>query len=159
MKKILFYRAWFYFRTGWSVYLTFVFAAVNTITVTYYLAIENISFLKDIFSSLEFYILTVSAIGIPTVVVAGYIHYKRSSAYTAEADIAVETNPHFRRMLLNTEITLSLYAKLSDLLIKISENAKLTDDEKKELTAVKKEVQDYLEKKTVNFDKEFNSKL
>ena len=30
------FRAWFYFRNGWSLYFAFIFAAINTLTVTYY---------------------------------------------------------------------------------------------------------------------------
>ena len=42
MKSNLAFRAWFYFRQGWSTYFAFIFAAINTLTVTYYLAIEKI---------------------------------------------------------------------------------------------------------------------
>ena len=59
------FRAWFYFRQGWSTYFAFIFAAINTLTVTYYLAIENYPFLKTIFPSFEQYILIVVLVGIP----------------------------------------------------------------------------------------------
>ena len=35
------FRAWFYFRNGWSLYFGFIFAAINTLTVTFYLAIDK----------------------------------------------------------------------------------------------------------------------
>ena len=43
------FRGWFYFRQGWSMYFAFLFAAVNTLTVTYYLAIERYPLLHDLF--------------------------------------------------------------------------------------------------------------
>ena len=44
-KKKLGFRAWFYLRTGYAQYFAFIFAAINTLTVTYFLAIENYPFL------------------------------------------------------------------------------------------------------------------
>ena len=35
------FRGWYYFRMGWSTYFAFMFAAINTLTVTFYLAIEK----------------------------------------------------------------------------------------------------------------------
>ena len=51
MGKNLGFRAWFYFRNGWSMYFAFMFAAINTLTVTYFLAIERVPFLTTIFPS------------------------------------------------------------------------------------------------------------
>ena len=72
------FRAWFYFRQGWSTYFAFVFAAINTLTVTYYLAIENYPFLKSIFPSFEQYIIIVVIVGIPLLIGIGYAHYKKT---------------------------------------------------------------------------------
>ena len=57
------FRAWFYFRQGWSTYFAFIFAAINTLTVTYYLAIENYPVLQEIFPTFGHYVITVIAIG------------------------------------------------------------------------------------------------
>ena len=51
MKGRIVYRSWYYFRTGWATYFAFILAAINTLTVTYYLAIENLPMLKEIFPS------------------------------------------------------------------------------------------------------------
>ena len=53
------FRGWFYFRMGWSTYFAFILAALNTLTVTYYLAIESYPSLKSIFPSFEQYIVIV----------------------------------------------------------------------------------------------------
>ncbi|NDF36037.1 MAG: hypothetical protein EB154_09395, partial [Nitrosopumilaceae archaeon] len=76
---------------GWSTYVAFLFAAINTLTVTYYLAIEKAPTLKEIFPSFLSYVFIVTAIGIPFLVAIGYLHFKKSSAYKAEADISFES--------------------------------------------------------------------
>ena len=91
MLKNLPFRAWYYFRQGWGTYFSFVLAAVNTLTVTYYLAIEEAPILKEIFPSFIFYIIFTISIGIPLLIFIGYIHYKKTPSYVAEADITVES--------------------------------------------------------------------
>ena len=111
MQKHRGFRAWFYFRNGWSLYFAFIFAAINTLTVTYYLAIEKIPSLQIIFPSFLHYIVIVIIIGIPFLVFIGYAHYKRTAAFRSEVDISIETNPYQRRMVVNTESILRLNLK------------------------------------------------
>ena len=59
MNRNLGFRGWFYFRMGWSTYFVFLLAAINTLTVTYFLAIDNYPFLKDIFPSFEQYVVII----------------------------------------------------------------------------------------------------
>ena len=129
MSRSIGFRGWFYFRQGWSVYFAFIFAAINTLTVTYFLAIENYPFLKEIFPSFFHYIVIVVTVGIPCLILIGYAHYKRTPSFKAEADIQVEANPHFRRTLINTELMLAMFLEISQLTIKLSNNEKLNDNE------------------------------
>ena len=78
MREAIPFRAWFYFRMGWATYFAFIFAAVNTLTVTYFLAIENYPSLQVVFPSFAYYIVIVSLIGVPLLVAIGYIHFKKS---------------------------------------------------------------------------------
>ena len=133
MSRNVGFRGWFYFRQGWSVYFAFIFAAINTLTVTYFLAIENYPFLKEIFPSFFHYIVIVVTVGIPCLILIGYAHYKRTPSFKAEADIQVEANPHFRRTLINTELMLAMFLEISQLTIKLSNNEKLNDNEIKRL--------------------------
>ena len=55
MKKKLPFRSWYYFRMGWATYFAFIIAGTNTMVVTYYLAIEEASFLKEILPSFTIY--------------------------------------------------------------------------------------------------------
>jgi len=135
------FRGWFYFRQGWSVYFAFIFAAINTLTVTYFLAIENYPFLKEIFPSFFHYIVIVVTVGVPCLILIGYAHYKRTPSFKAEADIQVEANPHFRRTLINTELMLVMFLEISRLTIKLSNNEKLTENEIKKLNDLQEDFQ------------------
>ena len=141
MRNNLGFRGWFYFRQGWSVYFAFIFAAVNTLTVTYFLAIDNYPFLKDIFPSFIHYVAVIVLIGIPLLVLVGYAHYKRTASFKAEADIHIEANPHMRRILTNTEFMLTMSLQLSELSMKLMNNEKLTSDEMNNLKQLQIEFQ------------------
>tara|TARA_Y100000741_G_C17930846_1_gene427656 strand:- start:17 stop:529 length:513 start_codon:yes stop_codon:yes gene_type:complete len=133
------FRAWYYFRMGWSTYFAFIFAAINTLTVTYYLAIENYPSLKEIFPSFEVYIIIICSIGIPLLTIIGYTHYKRTKARKAEVDILIETNPYVLRTLVNSDMSVILNLKMLTLLQKIGED-KLTDEQKKEIQEIENEL-------------------
>ena len=90
MARNLGFRAWFYFRNGWSLYFAFIFAAINTLTVTYYLAVEKYPDLNWIFPTFLHYIVVVCVTGVPFLIFVGYIHYKRTAARKAEVDISYE---------------------------------------------------------------------
>ena len=147
MSRSIGFRGWFYFRQGWSVYFAFIFAAVNTLTVTYFLAIENYPILKEVFPSFSHYIVIVVAIGIPCLVLIGYAHYKKTASYKAEADITIETNPHFRRILQNTEVLLPSYITL--LVVKISKNEKLSEDDMNQISNLKNNLDEHIKKRKV----------
>lgn len=48
--------------------------AVNTLTITYFLAIERYPILVSIFPSFIQYVLIASSIGIPILILVGYAH-------------------------------------------------------------------------------------
>ena len=140
MRKNIGFRSWFYFRTGWSMYFAFVLSAVNTLTVTYYLAVEKVPFLVEIFPTFVHYVLIFAAIGIPLLITTGYAHFKRTSARKAEVDISVETNPYMIRTLVNSEYILKLNLILSNTLLKIKKKKKLSETEIKELSSIQTEL-------------------
>ena len=143
MKENMGFRSWFYFRQGWSTYFAFIFAAINTIVVTYYLAIENIPELKVIFPSFYVYLITTSAIGIPLLIFVGYAHQKKTSSYKAEADIYFESNPHSSRMYNNIELILQLNLKLVNLLLLDYEKNNVSNEKLDELIKLKNEIETY----------------
>ena len=149
MSRSIGFRGWFYFRQGWSVYFAFIFAAVNTLTVTYFLAIENYPILKEVFPSFSHYIVIVVAIGIPCLVLIGYAHFKRTASFKAEADITIEANPHLRRILQNTEVLLPSYITLLELVVKISKNEKLSEDDMNQISNLKNNLDEHIKKRKV----------
>ena len=148
------FRAWFYFRQGWSTYFAFIFAAINTLTVTYYLAIENYPFLKTIFPSFEQYILMVVLVGIPLLVLVGYAHYKKTPSYRAEADVWMESNPYQARVLVNTQFTLALNMKLTDVLLKLSSNQEITQKEIEEIKKIQSKFLEHIDDRTISNKKD-----
>lgn len=162
MGQNLGFRAWFYFRQGWTVYFAFLFAALNTLTVTYYLAIEKVPELQIIFPSFIQYILIMVSVGIPSLVIIGYIHYKKTNAYKSEADIHSESNPYMSRMVVNSEMIIQLNLELTNLLIKLVNNEKLTTDETNEIILLQKKLSKYsskrifADKKDLDFFKEID---
>ena len=148
--KGLGFRGWFYFRVGWSTYFAFIFAAINTLTVTYFLAIENYPFMKEIFPSFEQYVIIVVSIGIPLLGFTGYAHYKKTRAFRSEADVWVESNPYQARWLVNTEMILALSLKLTEFILKLSKGEKLNDNQLKELTDLQKKFSDHTSSRTLD---------
>jgi len=92
------FRSWFYFRMGYSQYFVFIFGLLNTFTLTYYLVIDNYPALIAIFPSFTYYIVICTVVGFPLLILAGYIHMRRSSAYRSEVEIWVESNPYVYRL-------------------------------------------------------------
>jgi len=127
---------------GWTTYFAFIFAAINTLTVTYFLAIDSYPILKEIFPTFIVYVAIVVTVGIPVLITIGYVHYKRTPSFRAEASVQVESNPVTRRMLVNSELILKLNTKLLELILKISEGEKIS---KEEISGVLK-IQNELEK-------------
>ena len=144
------FRAWFYFRMVWSTYFAFIFAAINTLTVTYYLAIENYPFLKAIFPSFEQYILIVVVIGIPLLVLVGYAHYKKTPSFRAETDVWIESNPYQARVLVNTQFSLALNMKLTNVLLKLSLKQEITEEEVNEIKELQVRFLDHIENRTIS---------
>ncbi|HEY4481947.1 MAG TPA: hypothetical protein VI489_03755 [Candidatus Brocadiaceae bacterium] len=136
------FRSWFYFRMGWSTYFAFIFAAVNTLVVTYYLAIERIPELKYIFPSFSIYATVMIVIGIPLLVLFGYAHFKKSQAYSSEADIGVESNPYYFKLPPGhqKDVFVPLQLLLSQIVLKIATNEKLTAEEIDKLKDIQRQL-------------------
>lgn len=161
MKQNIGFRAWFYFRQGWATYFAFIFAAVNTLTVTYYLAIENYPFLNSIFPTFVHYIVIVASIGIPLLIGIGYSHYKKTPSYRAETDVTMETDPYRRRMVVNSEISVALNLKVTEMLLNLLKDEKISDEKIKEITSMKNTLSELVKERTFadKKDLEFYKKI
>lgn len=135
MKIKLLLRTWYYFRMGWTTYFAFIFAALNTLVVTYYLAIDKAPFLKDLFPTFSHYFLLAILIGIPILVLVGYIHYKKIPAYSTEVDIQTETHPYFYKLPpgFQSAVLFPMYLSMFQMLLKLSKNEKITEEDQKQI--------------------------
>ena len=122
-------------------------AAINVLTVTYFLAIENYPVLQAIFPTFGHYIAIVVGTGVPLLVLVGYFHYKRSQAYAAEADINIEANPYWYKIPpgWNKEVVFPLYLNMINLMLKMSKNEKLTTDELEKMSDLQKSLSNLID--------------
>ena len=117
------------------------------LTVTYFLAVENYPVLDTLFPTFLHYVFIAVVIGVPMLVLVGYVHYKRSAAFSAEADINVEAYPYWYKLPpgWNKEVVFPLYLQMINLMIKISKNEKLSTDETKEMSDIQKSLSTLIE--------------
>ena len=152
MKTSTGFRGWFYFGMGWSTYFAFILAAINTLTLTYFLAIDNYPVLKTVFPSFEIYILIVTAIGTPLLILVGYIHFKKTKAFRSEMDVLVESNPFLSRNTVNADLTLKLNLKLISLLLKMSTGEKIDKNEIAEVEKLSHDISKFVNERNFKND-------
>ena len=140
MSRNLLFRSWYYFRQGWSIYFAFILAAINTLTVTYFLAIDNYPNLKSVFPSFEQYVAMVVVIGVPLLIIIGYAHYKKTQGFKSEVDVLIESNPYQRRNTVNNDIILRLNLQLMSTLLKVAKKEDLSEEEIEEMTQLHDEI-------------------
>ena len=121
----LLFRAWYYFRIGYGVYLTFVLGFVSTIVTVYYLAINNIPLLKIVFPSFWIFSVLAIAIGVPLAVFSGYFHFKRTRAYSSEVDIATESNPYLFKIVPGKEKEITVPSAIANIDLNLAMARKL----------------------------------
>jgi len=148
MKNSMSFRGWYYFRMGWATYFAFIFAAINTLTVTYYLAIEKYPVLTGIFPTFLQYVIIIAGIGIPILILVGYVHYKRTQAFKSEADVLVESNPYQRRNIVNIQLILELTMKTNAMLLKLVKNEKLDQNDLDEIIKNQEEIMKFTKDRT-----------
>jgi len=137
---------------GWSTYFVFILAAINTLTVTYFLAIDNYPVLKAIFPSFEQYAVMMVCIGIPLLILVGYAHFKKTLAYKSEMDVMIESNPYITRNTVNADLSLKLNLKLISLLLRMSNGEKIEKNEIDEIEKLHNEISEFVEKRNFKND-------
>ena len=137
-------RAWYYFRMGYSTYLTFLLGYVSTLVTVYYLAIKNIPDLLVVFPHFVPFAVLGTALGVPLSVVIGWLHLKRTPAYASEADISAEANPYYYKLYpgYTREAFAPLYLELLVQLKKLaSAQGLLSSEEKARIEALENKMQ------------------
>lgn len=67
---------------------------INVLSSTYFLAIKKIPWMINLFPTFSYYVLFCILVGIPLVIVVGWLHLKKVGTYAAEADISNEASPY-----------------------------------------------------------------
>ncbi len=142
MKENFIYRVWAYFRIGWGTYFGLIFAGINTATVTYFLAIEQIPELKSIFPSFGHYLIIGVSILVPILIFVGWIHYKRTAAFGTEAEIQTENNPYMYKLPpgYTLEVLYPILLKITEYIVKSNNDEKLDDKSIKEIIEINKKL-------------------
>ena len=136
--KLLF-RAWFYFRTGYGLYLAFLIGFASNIVVLYKLGVTDNKYLAPIFPSLTVFGLVALIVASPVAIFSGLYHMKRTGAFAADAAVQTESNPYVYRAVpgKEREVFVPLMILTAKGLVKVMEQLKtLTPDEKREFENV-----------------------
>ena len=132
---------------GYITYLSFLVAAANALVTVYYLAIDRIPDLNVLFPS--FTVWTIFMVGVvsPVGVLLGWLHFKRTPAYTSEMDIAVEANPYYYKLPPGywREALAPVLLELLRLNLKIISKEPLTEAETLSLKNLQKKLETLIE--------------
>jgi len=110
---------------------------INTVTITYFLAIERAPFLEAIFPTFFHYALAAVTVTVPLLILTGFVHYKKIPGYKSDVEIHMESNPFVYKLPPGWQLNVIMpFLRLqSEILIKLSRSEKLT---KEELNKMKK---------------------
>lgn len=90
-------RLYTYFRRGWGL-VGFLISFVNFDLISYRLLIEQVSFLKALFPSLWVYTVVLLLLGVPALIVLGYLDLKHGTA-PFEVSRTSEHSPWHRSLM------------------------------------------------------------
>jgi hypothetical protein len=137
-------RLWYYFRIGYATYLTFILGALNTLVVVWYLAIREVPAIENFFGHFVPFAIVTTLVGVPSGVIIGWVHLKRSLAYSSEQDITAEANPYFYKLPpgYNREAFAPLYLELLVELNRLLDaHNLLTDEDRPRIETIRRKLQ------------------
>jgi hypothetical protein len=134
----LIFRAWFYFRQGYNVYLAFLIGFASNIVVLYRLGIEPNDYLHPFAPTLSIFVIEGLAVAIPVGIFAGLYHMKRTAAFAADASVQTEANPYIYKTIgKEKEVFLPLWILTVRSLAKILERQQsMTPEDKNDLNEI-----------------------
>ena len=148
------YRAWFYFRVGYSTYLALLVGIASNLLLFYRLGIQEIDFLHDWFTSLTLFALTAILVLLPLSIGTGLYHMKRTGAYAADAAVSTEQNPYAYKAIpgKEQEVLYPVLALTLKGLVKVLEKQPVTEDEKHEFEKALEKTNLLIQGHSVNAD-------
>jgi hypothetical protein len=149
------FRAWFYFRQGYNLYLAFLIGFASNIVVLFRLGVEPNKSLLGIFPSLGIFTAVGLLVAIPVGILAGLYHMKRTGAYAADASVATEANPYvYKTIGKEKEVFLPLWILTARGLAKLLERDEtMSVNDRKELTEILNKANALLEGQSVGLPK------
>jgi hypothetical protein len=155
--KVIF-RAWYYFRQGYNLYLAFIIGFASNIIVLYRLGVEDIGWLHDIFPSLTVFVVVGLVTAVPTGILVGLYHMKRTAAYAADSAVATEASPYtYKTLGKEKEVFLPLWIITARSMARILESQDtLTPEDRKELKEILDKANALLEGQPVGLPKEYS---
>ncbi len=141
--KLLF-RGWFYFRTGYNLYLAFLIGFASNIVVLFRLGVAENKYLAPLFPSLTIFTIIGLLVALPVGIFAGLYHMKRTGAFAADASVSLEANPYIYKLIpgKEQEVFLPLW------ILTVKGLAKILDQEKSMTAEDRGEMERLLEKAT-----------
>jgi len=143
MKTQKSFRWWFYTRIGFHTYFAFILTGINTLTITYFLAIEKAPFLENLFPTFSVYVLYFIGIGLPLVAFVGYVHFRKIPGFKTESEVRVENNPYVYKLPpgFAKNVNWPYHLLQSKILMKIAQNEKVSEEEKNELAMLQEKME------------------
>ncbi len=140
-RKALF-RAWFYFRTGYNLYLAFLIGFASNIVVLFRLGVSDNKYLSAVFPSLTVFTVVGLFVAIPVGILTGLYHMKRTGAFAADASVSMEANPYIYKLVpgKEKEVFLPLWV------LTVRGLAKMLDTQKTFTSEERRELEDLLNK-------------
>ena len=95
------WRSWFYFRAGYGTYIALLMGYAGNLVVIYKLAVVGNKYLEVVFYSLTVFAIFGVLISVPTAILLGLFHVKRTGA--ADASLSTEANPYVYKVIPGKE--------------------------------------------------------
>lgn len=149
--KLLF-RAWFYFRTGYGLYLAFLIGFASNLVVIYKLGIADSPSLFAVFPHLTEFAIVAVLVATPIAIFSGLYHMKRTGAFAADAAVQTESNPYIYRAVpgKEREVFVPLMILTARGLAKVMDQLKtMTPEERSEFDHVLAKADDLLKGQAV----------
>lgn len=146
-KKTQGFRLFYYFRIGYGSYLAIFIGVANVLTTTYFLAGKKIPWVHQVFPNFESYVAFCIGVGIPIVVIVGWLHYKKIGTYTQEVAISQQYSPYNYKFTpgYNREVFAPAYIAILEMNIKRIKGEKLTQQEIDNITSLEKKLKELME--------------
>jgi hypothetical protein len=151
------FRAWFYFRQGYNLYLAFIIGFASNIVVLYKLGISGNKDLQWLFPSLTSFIIVGLIVAIPVGILTGLYHMKRTAAFAADAAVSTEANPYMYKLIPGKEkdVFLPLWVQMAKSLARMLEQQNtMTQEDRRELKDILDKADALLEGQYVGLPKE-----